>query len=735
MKTILIILYCLFVALVAGAQTNREIKTIQAGTQVQFLLESGKAKIAEQKQNRELAMQCAKLKGWPLVKKGINNGFSMLVGVTGNLQPIYATSLNWGAGLTTRANKLYSGGGLGLGIHGESMTVGIWDAPDVLLTHEIFENRAVKMDGPVNYLANHATHVAGTIIGSDQYEGGLVRGAAFKANLHAYDWYDDRGEARTAAANGLLVSNHSYYTTTLAGYSVWGGYDYSTTYWDTTMYYAPYYLVAWAAGNGGEWYGQPVEANRLVNEAANKNGITVGNIYEISNYTGPGDVVISPSSSRGPTYDGRIKPDVCAKGHAVNSSNNYTIINPSTGTFYTPYGYAWGTSMATAGVTGTLLLLQQYYVSLSGSSFMKSASLKGLAIHTADEAGLYPGPDYKFGWGVLNAEKAALIIGSNSQNSGITEATLNNNSTYTKVVTAAGNQPLVATLCWTDVPGAAIEYPYTDSSARLVNDLDIRITSGVNTNYPWKLNPADIQGAAIQGDNDRDNVEKIEIPNAVAGQAYTITITHKGTLNIPVGLSKQDFSLIVSGQQTCPSDVTITGTYAVPLTSSANWIKSAGQTTIQETATVKLDAAATGYVEMAPSAGTDFFYAAPTTGEFIAQPLDGCGVQEPMRGIQERPVKYFSIPATTTARIDVLRADKLTVLPNPTNGTFVLTAGRDITTSYIEAVDVSGKVQNISIENMGNYSKKIQFVNKTKGTYFIKVHSKAIVQTAKVVVF
>lgn len=734
MKTILWMLSSLFIAFTAGAQTNEEIKLIQAGSNVKFLLESGKATIEEQTQNKKLAIQYAIIKGWPLVKKQVGGEFSELVGITRDLQPVYASTLNRGAGITTRANKLYSGGGLGLAIHGESMTAAMWDAPDVQITHELFENRAVKMDGPLFYSYNHATHVAGTIIGSDLFQGGLARGMAYKANLQAYDWGNDRGEARFAAGNGLLISNHSYYTTSLADYGVWGGYDYSATYWDTTMYYAPYYLVVWAAGNGGEWNGQPVEVNRLINETSNKNGISVGNIYEISNYTGPGDVVISPSSSRGPTFDNRIKPDVCAKGHAVFSSYNYEMINPGTGTYYPPYGYGWGTSMAAPGVTGTLLLLQQYYVSLSGSSFMKAASLKGLAIHTADEAGLYPGPDYKFGWGVLNAEKAALIIGSNSQNSGITEATLNNNSSYTKVVTATGNQPLTVTLCWTDVPGAPIAYPYTDNSARLINDLDIRITSAGNTYYPWKLNPANLQGPAIQGDNDRDNVEKIEITNPVAGQAYTITITHKGTLDVATGLGKQDFSLIVSGQESCPSDVIITGNYGVPLTPSLNWIKSAGQTTITETAGVKLDAAENGYIEMAPSTATDFFYAAPTTGEFIAQPLDGCGVQQPMRTIQQRPVKYFRNPVATKNRKGIPEV-KITVLPNPSNGTFVLTAGSDITTACIEAVDVSGKLQNIVVENMDSYRKKIQFVNKTKGIYFIKVNSNEIVQTVKVAVF
>jgi len=64
--------------------------------------------------------------------------------------------------------------------------------------------------------------------------------------------------------------------------------------------------------------------------------------------------------------------------------------------------------MATPGVTGVLLLLQQYNEQLYGS-YLKGATLKGLALHTAYDAG-QAGPDYKMGWGVLNPKKAAEVL-------------------------------------------------------------------------------------------------------------------------------------------------------------------------------------------------------------------------------------------------------------------------------------------------------------------------------------
>jgi serine protease AprX len=623
-------------------------------------------------------------------------------------------------GITTRADKLYTASSLGPGIHGESMTAGLWDASGILLTHEIFGNRAAQMD-PIytSVSVNHSTHVAGTIIGSDQPQGGMVRGMAYKGNLHAYDWYNDLSEAATAASNGLLISNHSY-SMVPQPISAWGTYMSRTASWDQIMFNAPYYLVVWAGGNGGPY------TDRLTNEAANKNGIAVASVFQVNNYTGPASVIASDFSSRGPARDGRIKPELCAKGEAVLSSN-FNANN-------TTYNYGWGTSMASASVTGTLLLLQQYYKSRSNPAFMKAATLKGLAIHTADEAGTSPGPDITFGWGLLNAQKAAELISTAGSLSAILEKQLLNGNSYTQTVTAAGNQPLMATLCWTDIPGTAVTNN-NDLTPRLINDLDIRITSGGTTYYPWKLNVADLSGPAIQGDNDRDNTEKIEIPNAVAGQTYTITVTHKGNLNILTGMGKQNFSLIISGIASCQSDVFINGLYSTPLTSSGTWIKSEGQTTISPTTVVKLDVASTGYIELKAESGTDFFVAAPTTGEFIAAVLDGCGNGVPGRTMpadaEERPVKYFKPVAAGGG--SVIAKSAIAVQPNPSTGVFVVTCLEEVNNTTIRVVDIFGQQQPVKIQDAGCYGKKITMSNAAKGVYLIHIIQKGMTKTVKVI--
>lgn len=84
---------------------------------------------------------------------------------------------------------------------------------------------------------------------------------------------------------------------------------------------------------------------------------------------------------------------------------------------------------------------------------------------------------------------------------------------------------------------------------------------------------------------------------------------------------------------TCNSNISITGTYSSALTESNTWIKSSAQTTILNTAVVKLDANPTaGYILLQPSSNTDFFLASPSSnGSFVAQALDGCAGSTPAK--------------------------------------------------------------------------------------------------------
>jgi subtilisin family serine protease len=110
-----------------------------------------------------------------------------------------------------------------------------------------------------------------------------------------------------------------------------------------------------------------------------KNILTVGAVNALDAApTKSSDIKISDFSSWGPTDDGRIKPDIVGVG--VN------VFSTSTGST-TSYATLSGTSMSSPQVAGSLFLLQELYAKQNDGQFMRSATLRGLAIHTAEDAG------------------------------------------------------------------------------------------------------------------------------------------------------------------------------------------------------------------------------------------------------------------------------------------------------------------------------------------------------------
>ena len=463
-----------------------------------------------------------------------------------NNTPIYYKSFNSGGATTIKANKLYSGGGLNLSVEGQNMIAGVWDGSAVRTTHQDLSNKITIKDNVLFNQAtasDHATHVTGSIVSSGANNAN-AKGIAFQAKAWTNEWNNDLFEATNQASQGLLISNHSYgYNSASIPEYYFGAYLDDSRDWDQLMYTAPYYLMVVAAGNDRN---DGVNSTKngfdlLTGHTTSKNNIVVGAVNEVSNYTSAASVIMSTFSSWGPTDDGRIKPDFVTKGVSVlstgsNSNTSYTSLS--------------GTSMASPIASGGLLLLQQYFKEKNGY-FMKAATLKGLAIHNTDEAGNATGPDYRFGWGLLNLEKAANHITGNGNKTIISENTLENGKTFTQTVTANGTEPIIATLSWTDPAGNINTGTIDLSTPVLTNDLDIRINNTNTTYTPWKLNPASPTSAATKGDNTVDPIEKINIDNPTG--SYTITVTHKGNLKN----NKQNFSLLVSG---VGSSFNLTGT-------------------------------------------------------------------------------------------------------------------------------------------------------------------------------
>jgi Subtilase family/GEVED domain/Secretion system C-terminal sorting domain len=577
MKSLLTLVIVLFTTMFSLAQRSE----LYNNAQQKKLTSLSQELDTKQKANYQKALKIVQSKGWA-VETDLGNGRIMrLKGLDETGQPSYLmTESNSLASATARTDQLYTGGSLGLSLNGNSDAVknrlGIWDGGGVSSTHVEMVGRVTQQDN-VSTSASHPTHVGGTMIAAGV--SAQARGMAFGANLKAWDFSNDDAEM-SAAAKDLSISNHSYgfpagwvfnsNTGRWAWYGAlsvsatedykFGFYDGNAQSYDRIAYAAPYYLIVKSAGNNrgdngpgeGRYYflgTSTTDSSNVARKASDgydiisttsnaKNILTVGAIAG-TNGNPPAqasDVRISSFSSWGPTDDGRIKPDLVAVGVSVFSTSNAST---------SAYSVLSGTSMSSPQAAGSLLLLQEAYSKQNGGQLMLSSTLKGLALHTAFDAG-NPGPDYIYGWGLLDMEKAAKVILNTDKTHSLTERTLQTGTTFTQRVTASGKGALTATICWTDPEGEVLSPTaanLNNRSPRLVNDLDIRISDGTTNYLPFILNPDRPADVATRGDNIRDNIEQILIPDAVPGRTYTLTVTNKGTLKS----NSQDYALIISG--------------------------------------------------------------------------------------------------------------------------------------------------------------------------------------------
>ncbi len=533
--------------------------------------------------------------------------------------PVYLATDNADAADTVGADELHPGGSTGLGLDGSGVELGIWDGGGVSLTHQELVGKASHGDSPFG-ITWHGTHVATTMAGIGAWPGdpndptyppGASLGMSPGATILSFDWNSDDTEMDTAAAGGLRISNHSYGFITGWRYGdfgegdAWywfgdpnvdafedynfGFYSFKSAAWDQIAHDHPQYLICKSAGNdrnddpgagtghyyydGNDWVFSTEtrkgdgDYDSISHAGIAKNILTVAAIDDVNGgYSGPGSVAMSSFSGWGPADDGRIKPDISANGIQLLSA--YTASDSS-------YAIASGTSMSTPNTSGTLgLLLQHWRNTHAGDP--RSATLKGIVLHTADECGANPGPDYEFGWGLLDAVGAAEVMTADvTAPLTVQERTLADGGSYTLYATTVGGEPLRATLCWTDPAAASPAASLDPPTPMLVNDLDLRVVEddGPGTYLPWRLDRLNPSAAATTGDNTVDNVEQVLVASPGA-QTYRIEVSHKGSLG-----GGQAYSLIVSGAVLsaggpCGSD--IDGSGAVDLSDLATLLANFG---------------------------------------------------------------------------------------------------------------------------------------------------------------
>ncbi|MBC7426761.1 MAG: S8 family peptidase [Bacteroidia bacterium] len=198
--------------------------------------------------------------------------------------------------------------------------------------------------------------------------------------------------------------------------------------------------------------------------ARNKYTNFTGKENDDSWYVKVGD--ITPFSSKGPTMDGRIKPDISAPGYDVPSSINRNQIAPwmlnnvvAKTVFKNDTNYwmvASGTSMAAPHVTGIVALL------LEANPTLSPTQIRAILQQTAERDSFTGNvPNNRFGWGRANAFEAikqALLTSSvNTLNKGNQSFLLFPNPSNNGVtVSLNGFQSGSATLIITDISGRVI---------------------------------------------------------------------------------------------------------------------------------------------------------------------------------------------------------------------------------------------------------------------------------------
>lgn len=509
--------------------------------------------------------------------------------------PVYFITHNANAAISTGANLLQQSP---YSLDGSDIVIGMWDGGGGRTTHREFAtDRMVIMDGAG--FNNHATHVGGTLAALGVTAS--ARGMAPAARVDSYDWNNDmsemtsRGASAAGQAGKIYLSNHSYgYVSgwlrtggTNPAY-IWygsgtnadsieprfGQYNSYTRDSDALAFNAPYYLMFRSSGNertDNPTSGQTVQLSpsntatvsydsalhpagdgnyrggydTISFDSLAKNVITIGSVADAVT-SGQRDISkanISSFSSWGPTDDGRIKPDLVANGEALYS----TLAGGDSS-----YGTMSGTSMSSPNAAGTAALLISEYSRLFPGGAMRAATLKGLLIHTADDRGNV-GPDYQYGWGLINAKAAVDLLQDHAANPLKIRLTENlitsSDTTLNHEFVWDGVSPIRATLSWTDPAGAAT----TNSdlrTARLRNNLDVRVVAPDGTqHYPYVMpfvgtwTQASMSLPATTGVNNTDNVEQVFIGSPGQSGVYRVVVSYQGTL----ANNQQHYSLLVSG--------------------------------------------------------------------------------------------------------------------------------------------------------------------------------------------
>lgn len=421
----------------------------------------------------------------------------------------------------------------------------------------------------------HGTHVAGSIVGNGAISSGKIVGAAYDSELIIEGLWSPMLNNISVNPNfdKLFGSVHRddqafVHSNSWGSAANLGEYDNFSSLADEVSFKNPDLLIVFAAGNSGEdgnndglvdegSVSSPGTAKNVLTVGASENQTSLGGIQKqlkelrgkwkaepiASDTLSNNPNGIAAFSSRGPTKDKRIKPEIVAPGTNILSlRSQQKDATTLWGAYNQFYAWAGGTSMATPLTSGAALVIRQYLVDGLKVNKPSAALLKAVLIHTAKD--LYPGqfgegvvgqelptkrPNVHEGFGRVDADAATQLTAES-----LVDEKVGLKTTETKEYTldAKAGQTLRASLVYTDAPAAA------NAAVALVNDLDLKVV-GPNGEVSLPNHKTDADKV--------NNSEMIEVSVPADGQ-YVIRVT---AANVPKGIpgtNSQPYGLVFTAQ-------------------------------------------------------------------------------------------------------------------------------------------------------------------------------------------
>lgn len=344
------------------------------------------------------------------------------------------------------------------------------------INHPDLINRSFTTSVTPGAVSQHATNMA-ILIGGGGNSSYRTKGVAPKALLTSSDFSNLFPDAATLfTSNSITIQNHSY------GVDIENYYGSEAVAYDQQVSQNSTILHVFSAGNNGKskptsgTYQNLGYANITGNFKQAKNVLVVNAVDST--------LALNDLNSRGPAYDGRIKPELTAFGQG-------------------------GTSDAAALVSGISVLLHEKYKQLN-NELPEAALVKAILIASADDLGTQ-GPDFLYGYGNVNAFNAIQVVTNNQFSSQIVSS--NSESTFTINIPPSTAELRVA-IAWTDAPATI------NATTALVNDIDTWIDNGTIIR-PWVLShypkTDSLTAPAKRKEDHLNNVEYITITNPSAG--------------------------------------------------------------------------------------------------------------------------------------------------------------------------------------------------------------------------